>query len=381
MPANIYDTLGVRRLILAKSWNTPCGGSIMPPEVVKAMSDAVPYYVDMKALNHRAGERIAQVTGAQAGLVCAGAAAGLALMGAAVMTGPDAGAAARLPDTTGMKNEIIIPKCQRNRYCTALKFAGAHVVEAGTANGVTAQDVERLIGPRTAAVLCVESFLLRHAAPLEDIIAVAHKHGLPFLLDASITLPPAGNLTRFIAMGADLVAYSGGKGLRGPQSSGFICGREDLVRAAEMNYLTYDVPEEGLGRPMKVCKEEIIGLLAALDLFLRTDHVAERSAWNKACDAILAAAQGIPGVRAVLEDDDRHPSPVVVVYFEPSWAGPSNKDVADAMLHGDPSIEIALPGPHKDGLWMMPVNLQPGEEHIVARRLREVLTSGASGTQ
>lgn len=375
MGESIYDRLGIRQVILGKGWYTHFGGSIMPPEVVQAMASAVPYYVDIVDLHHKAGAIIARATGAQAGLVTAGASAGLVLMAAACMTGPDPAKVARLPDASGLKNEVIMQRCQRNRYDGAFTLAGARIVEVGTAETASLSDIEAAITDNTAAVACVKSMYVRHPLPLEAVVRTAHRHGVPVIVDAAPALPPAQNLRGFIAVGADMVTFSGGKGIRGPQSTGFLCGRADLVQAATRHALSFDAPREGVGRPMKVCKEEIVGLLAALDLFERTDHQAQRLSWSRQSKTIVDTLEDIRGIRACLEDDDQdHPSAAAVAYLEPSWTGPTGPEVTQTLQHGNPSIEIGYGG-YKEALWAVPVSLRPGDEEIIAQRLLEALTS------
>jgi len=371
---NIYDRLGVRRVINGSAWVTVLGGSIMPPEVLKAMVDAASCYVEMPELNRKAGEVIASATGAEAGLVTSGASASLVLMAASCITGTDEAKAARLPDTTGMKNEIVIQRAQRNRYDGAFLLSGARFVEIGKGNATPAWELEAAIGDRTAAVAVIVAPFIRQPLPLKQIVEVAHRRGVPVLVDAAAEAPPAENLKRFIAEGADMVTFSGGKGIRGPQSTGILAGRKDLIAAAELHSLNYYSPHAGIGRPMKVCKEEVIGLVTALELFQKTDHQAVWRAWRKQSQIIVDALHEIPGLDVRLEDGDpNRQGPQAVIYFEPSWRGPSQAEVQKALREGNPPIYIGRGG-YKDELWVTPITLQPGEERIVATRLREALT-------
>lgn len=374
MSENIYDRLGVRHVINGASWLTVLGGSIMPPEVRQAMMDAVPYYAEMPELNRKAGEVIARITGAEAGMVVSGAAAGQALMVAACMTGNDEAKASRLPDATGLKDEVIIQRSHRNRYDGAFVLPGARFVEIGTVQATPSWELEGAITGKTAAVAYVIAPFFHYPLSLSQVVEIAHARDVPVVVDAAAEVPPAENLKRFIREGADMVTFSGGKGIRGPQSTGILCGRRDLIEAAWLHSLNYYSPHAGFGRPMKVCKEEVVGLVAALELFERTDHAAQWEAWRKQSQVIVRALQSVPGLRVCLEDrDPNRQGPQAVVYFEPSWSGPSGEEVRAALQKGDPPIYIGRGG-YRDELWVTPVTLQPGEEQVVARRLKEVLS-------
>jgi D-glucosaminate-6-phosphate ammonia-lyase len=371
---SVFERLGVKRVINGQSWVTALGGSIMSPEVVRAMGEATSAFVDMDALNRRAGEVIAKHTGAEAGLVTAGASAALVLQVAACMTGTDEAKIARLPDTSGMRNEVVIQRTHRNRYDGAYRLAGANLVEIGTARATAPWELEAAITDQTVAVAYVMAPFLLYPLSLEEVITIAHRRKVPVILDAAAELPPASNLTRFVRMGADLVCFSGGKGLRGPQASGILCGRKDLVEAAFLNSLNFDSPHAGVGRPMKASKEAIIGLVTALEVFAAADHEAERQAWRAKSETIVKALEGIPGLRAVLEEAGGLPGPQAVIYFDPLWSGPSAAEVVDTLKRSDPPIYI-LAGGYRGELYIVPVNLQDGEEEIVAHRLREYLTA------
>ena len=293
---NIYDRLGVQRLINGHHWRTALGGSVMPPEVVDAMAESAGYFVDLEGLHRSAGEYIAELTGADAGLVTAGCSAAQVLQAAACMTGTDDEKIARLPDSSGMKNKVLIQKSQRNHYDTSYQLAGATLVEVGGDEGATKAELEAAIDDDTAAVTYV--WVMRfHALPLEDVIEVSHSRDVPVLLDAASELPPVENLSRFIRMGVDMVAFSGGKGIRGPQSTGILAGRGDLMRAAWENSFFFGKDKAGIGRPMKVAKEEIIGLVRALELFVEADHESEWVDWRAKSTTIADAAGAVDGVR------------------------------------------------------------------------------------
>ncbi len=372
-----YERLGVRPVINAWSWVTVAGGSIMPPPVVRAMEEASRNFVDLHELNRRAGEVIARLTGAEAGLVSAGSGAGMLLQAAACMTGTDPAKVWRLPDTRGMKDRIVIHRSHRVSYDRNFRAAGAKLVEIGDTGVTEPWELEDAITKRTAAVAYVFGPRKSGALSLETVVDIAHSRDVPVIVDAAAMLPPAENLTRFIRVGADMVSFSGGKGVMGPQSSGILCGRKDLIEAAYMNAAPNS---QGIGRPAKVSKENIAGLVTALELFVDTDHEAVEASWRGKCEHIVDSLQGIDGVRAVLAearpelDDSRSGHARVEISLEPGRPGPSEAEVIELLREGDPSIMLGVAGP-EGGIGVVPVNLRDGEEEIVARRLREVLTT------
>ena len=365
---DVYEKLGVRTIINGYGSVTRLGGSIMPDEVVDAMAQASRSYVDLDELQRKVGDVIARCTGAEAGYVCAGAAAGLVLATAACVAGSDPAKIGRLPDTTGMKNEVVMHKSQRNGYDHSIRSVGVKIVEIGFANATASWELDAAIGPHTAAVAYVISSWLQPTAalPIEEVIRTAHKHGVPVIVDAAAALPPRDNLTRFIGLGADLVTFSGGKGIRGPQSSGILCGRRDLIEAS----LVHGNPNHAIGRPMKVGKEEMVGLATALELYIQRDHEAEFAGWVARADSIADALKGIQGIYAREVHDDRHWSPVALISFENSWSGRSPEDIALALRRGNPPIH--LPSGNNE-LKVSMIGLQPGDADVVARRLREEL--------
>lgn len=291
---NIYDRRGVRTLINAKGTATRLSGGIMRPEVTAAMAEAARHCVDMAELEAHASQVIARATGAEAGYVASGAAACLLLATAACVTGLEPGRMARLPDTTGMKNEVIVVRSQRNFYDHAVRTCGVQLVEVGLPDryaGAGVRDAEAweikdAISEKTAAVFYVAGG--NALPPLADVVRVAHASSVPVIVDAAGQLPPASNLRRFTAEGADLVAFSGGKAIGGPQGSGILAGKRDLIMAAVLQHLDLDIyweqwappkslidkdrlsgaPQHGIGRPCKVGKETIIGFLVALQRFV-----------------------------------------------------------------------------------------------------------------
>ncbi len=397
---NIYERIGVRPIINASGPSTRLSGSIMDPEVADAMREASQYCVDIAELQARASEVIAEITGSEAGYVTSGAAAGLLLGTAACVTGPDPGKMNRLPDTEGMKNEVIMSRSQRNFYDHAIRSVGVKLVEVGIADrysGAGVRDTEAweiadAITDRTAAVCYVAH--PRSLPSLEEVVEVAHAHGVPVIVDAAGQLPPRSNLQAFISQGADLVAFSGGKAIGGPQSSGILCGRRDLIMCVALQHLDMDVlkpqwdppvslidksvlpgaPHHGIGRPCKVGKEQIVGLLTALERFAGEHLEARAAAWRDRIDELVAATGAIPGGRFTIDADSR-PSevPMAVLKLDESVAAKTALDVVLELQGGDPPIQ-ANTGRVSEGIVLFgPVCLKAGESERVARRLREIL--------
>jgi L-seryl-tRNA(Ser) seleniumtransferase len=371
----IYRRLGVRRVIHASGTTTRYGGSVLRPEVFDTMREASQTLVNIDELNEAAGAAIAKMVGAEAAFVTAGASSGLILQSAACIAGDDPAKITRLPDTRGMKNEIVIQRAHRFAYDQAYRIPGGVLVEIGLARRTQAFELEDAITERTAAVAYLISPFTSPPGvlPLDQVIAIAHKRGVPVIVDAASMLPPRANLTKFIRMGADLVSFSGGKGIRGPQSTGMLLGRRDLIRAVTLNAS----PNQAIGRAAKTSKEEIAGLVVALELFLKEDEAAEMKRYIEVCQVIVDSLGEIPGLRMVVEHDPvNRVIPHACIYFTPEWNGPSGRAVQLALAAGDPHIYVQQ-GPHQGGYFdeiaIDPINLQPGDEKIVATRLREEL--------
>ncbi len=375
---NFYNRLGVKRIINAASWITVYGGSIMPPAVVQAMDDASHWFVDMHELNEKAGNIIATLTGAEAGLVTAGSAAGMVLEAAATMAGNDPAKIWQLPDTSNMKNEIILHRAHRVNYDHSFRAAGAMLVEIGNASTTQEWELENAINENTAAVAYIFGPRRGGAIPLRRTVEIAHQHDIPVIVDAAAMLPPLENLSRFIEEGADLVSFSGGKGVMGPQSTGILAGRADLIEAAYANGAPNSV---SVGRAAKVCKEEIAGLITALEIFVDTDFEAVNAAWRAKCAHVVEELREIPGLRVELEEarpdhlEGGSNFAKAVIHFDQDWNGPNIEDINQMLFDGDPGVRVGL-SDIGDALAVYPVALQPGEEEILAARLKEVLTTG-----
>ena len=313
MPKDIYAALGVKRRINAAGTLTRLGGALMDEEVVAAMAAAARASVDIGELQAAASRVIAKLTGGEAGIVTTGAAAALTLAAAAAMTRWDVARMAALPHADGFPNEILIPRTHYTGYAHALRAAGARLVDIGHndrgtgagVRGLEAWEIEAAITPRTAAFGFAAN--PANASDLASVVSVCKSHGIPVIVDAAAQLPPKSNLQVFLQAGADLVAFSGGKAIGGPQASGILAGRRDLVGAALVQQLDMDVapetwappdlidvqamkgiPHHGLGRGFKAGKEEIVGLLVALERFAAADDEATNAAFEKRLQRIAS---------------------------------------------------------------------------------------------
>jgi L-seryl-tRNA(Ser) seleniumtransferase len=368
---DIYDEIGVARVVNASGSMTYLGGSLMPPEVVEAMARASRSFVRMRELMQWAGREIARITGAEAGLVTTGAAGGMVLATAACMTGMDRGRMQRLPETTGMRNEVVVQLLHRVPFDHAVRTAGARLVVAGSAEETQGWELEAAIGEHTAALLHVV-LDPQPTVGLEEAVRIAHGKGVPVVLDAAAELPPLENLRAYVSMGVDLVIFSGGKDIRGPNDTGILCGRRDLVTAAALQAF----PNHGIGRPMKVSKEQIVGLIWALRRYAQTDMAAEERRWAEMAARMSVGLQGLRGVRAAVAPARSGPRPLCIprvrVELDERVTGRTMAQVLEFLAGGRPVVEV-YPEPEAGALWLNPQHLSPGEDELVASRLRAAL--------
>jgi D-glucosaminate-6-phosphate ammonia-lyase len=392
----IFSDLGVRTIINAKGPATRLSGGIMRPEVAGAMAEASRACVDMAELQAAASEAIAAATGAEAGYIASGASACLLLATAAAIAGLDPGRMSRLPDTRGMRNEVVMVRSQRNFYDHAIRAAGATIVEVGLPDryaGAGVRDaegweIEDAITGNTAAIHYVADPQAR--PPLTDVTAIARRHGIPVIVDAAAQLPPQSNLKRFIAEGADLVAFSGGKVIGGPQASGILCGRRDLVMSAALQHLDLDVfadmwqppaalidrqrlkgtPQHGIGRSCKAGKEEIAGLLTALKLFVGEGDEARHGRWLALLGEVEQGLNGISATVTLVGAGDPHAVPVLELGL---GAGRSATDVALALQAGTPSVHLDPVRRAENVLTVNPVCIKPQDVTGLIGAIRTVL--------
>jgi D-glucosaminate-6-phosphate ammonia-lyase len=366
---DVYDDLGVRKVINGLATVTVLGGSLMPPEVLAAMAQAARHFVDIDELQEKAGARIAAWTRNEAAYVSCGAAAGLVLATAACIAGTDPAKRERLPFTDGMRNEVIVHRKGRVGYDFAIRQAGGRLVEIGTDDGAMVEELEGAISDRTAAIFYFwNETRMPGQVPIETAIAAGRRRSVPVIVDAAAQIPPAENLWRFTALGAEGVLFSGGKGLRGPQASGLVLGTKRLVDGCAFNAC----PRAFIGRPMKAGKEEIVGLMTALRLYLDQDHEAVMRSWEAQVSRVIDAMAGLPGVTARRDfpSEAGQPMPRAEIVLADS-AGLDRDALLRRLRRGEPSIAQA--GAGERGVYVNPQTLEPGEEEIVARRIVEEL--------
>ena len=389
---HVYEKLGVRQLINGRSFSTKAGGCPLPSEVLDAMRQAGECCVRMDELQTAASDRIAKATGAEAGIVTSGAAAALTLGAAACLARLDVTRMNRLPDTAGMPDEFVAHRAHRNDYDHAVRAAGARFVEVGFGYYTFAYEVEAAITARTAA-LYYEAGADQGVLPLDRYVEIAHRHGLPVLVDAAAEMPPSHNLKGFIGAGADLVAFSGGKHIQGPQSTGILCGRRELILSAALQHQDMDVfpetwplrsliengtlagpPHHGIGRGFKVGKEEIVGLLTALDLYQTRDFAAERARWTADMQCVVSAVSDIPGVsaRIVYPQPNGREVPSAVVTVDAARPGMDANAAINSLQSGEPPICVFEKFAGAGEIVVYPEALRPGEAAVIARRLREI---------
>src|SRR5437667_3318218 len=379
---NIYAELGVRTVINGRGVATFYSGTLMPPDVHRAMQRASEHFVEIVELQKAVGARLARYAGTEAAMVCSGSAACISQAAAGRVAGTDLDKIARLPDTSGMKNEVIVT--QRSVWDRSIALVGARLVVVQSR-----KELESAINANTAMVEV--EYGDERAVKLKDALAVAKDRGVPLMLDAAPMCPPFDRLKMLADLGPDMFCFSGGKGLFGPQCSGVLFGRKPLIEAALRNGSPY---EGAICRPMKVGKEEIVGVLAAFDWSSKRDYKADCKVWEARLRHITDEAGAIPGVRAeVYYRTLGNEVPYAAISWDEAALGLSRQQCVDALRSGDPQIEViggvyrevvqkSAEPPFKETshtgeperlLAIASNTLKPGEEKIIARRLKEIL--------
>jgi uncharacterized pyridoxal phosphate-dependent enzyme len=373
MTMHIYERLGVRKVVNAQGSISKIGGSLMAPEVLYAMAEAGQFYVDISDLLARSGRHLAALIGVEAAFITSGAAAGLVVSTAACITGTDPAKIFRLPDAREMNNEVIVHRQQRNHYDSCIRQAGAQLVEIGLARETHAWELQDAISDRTAAVAYFIAYARTNSLPLRQVCDIAHKTGVPVIVDAADELPPAANLRRYSDDGADLVIFSGGKAIGGPQGSGLILGKRALIEACALNAF----PNYAIGRPMKIGKEEIAGLVVAVERYLSKDFTAEFAARERQVAKIITELANVPGISAerivgVRDEAELHPFdvPRVLLRILPAL-GMNRDDIVRRLKEGDPPVYVLPVG--RD-IAVTTQSLRLGDEDVVAARIREAVS-------
>ncbi len=372
---NIYKELGVRPVINATGSVTMLGGSTPAPEVLEAMDQANGAYVPLMELEERAGEAIAKLVDVPAAYITSGAGSALTLATAACMAGDDDTKIQQLPNTAGMKNEILIQARQRYWYDRCLELAGAKLVQFGTPEGTSRQDLESSIGPNTAAVhyYAVIQEPDPQALSLEDTIEIAHAKGVPVLVDAAGQIYPLDLFGSYVRMGADFQCTAA-KYMSSPQSTGLAFGSVDMIRKlALQSFVSYEGRRvRGVGRPQKVDRQEMVGAVAAVKRWMTMNHEERLADTETKCRTMLAPLQGIPGVTAELIDNIVGHQPYgVTLEVDETIAGISCHDIVERLKSGEPPIWTRV-REGDTGIILHAFGLNEGEDDIVGNRIAEL---------
>ena len=375
---DVFKRLGLRRVINAVGPETVMGGSVLDPQVVEAMNEIAGSFVTMDELHERAGEIIAEIVGAEAAFVTSGCAAALVLATAACITGKDPAKMAQLPNTEGLKNEVIIQRGHRNPFDSAYRAAGAKFVEVGSPYARASREIEAAIGEKTAAITYVVMWGDVGKLSIDEVLKVAKSHDIPMIVDGAWLIPPLESFRRVTSLGVDLIASSGGKLIRGPNDTGFVCGRSDLVEACRMQ----GCPNFGIGRPMKVSKEQIVGLVAAMELYAKKDHQTEQRIWESILKYVMEQLVDVPHIDTMMVvPDDLPPGlflplPLLLITLNEETLGKTVWDVIEALKAGDPSIytiEYITENYFPHTIVLNPTTIIEGQEYALAESLKEAL--------
>lgn len=366
---DVYTRLGVRPFINTTATLTINGGSRLLPEVIAAIEQASQFHVNMDELMEKASTRLAEVLQVPWGIVTSGAAASLTHATVACIVGTDPEKMQQLPDMRGLKNQVIMPKESRNVYDHATRTVGVEIVEVANA-----AELEAAIGPRTAMIQILGEHFGGAKFGLKEVAPIAKKHGIPILVDAAADYLIVPN--PYLALGADLVAYSGGKILRGPSTAGLLVGRKDLVQAAWAN----SAPHHAFGRAMKVSKEEIVGMVVAAEMFVKNRNMAaEFKEWEGWYNHIGSVVTAVPGVKTKVNPPARGgPFPTLTVSWDQAVIGLTAADVGKQLSEGEPRIASHAAGPG-NSFMLRPVALRPDDHKVVAQRLAAIFKAAPKG--
>lgn len=369
----VYKELGVKRVINTMGSMTLLGGSILPGKMQAAMEEANECFVDMEELLDKSGKAVGELLGAEAALVTSGCFAALVLGTAAIMTGKDKEKIARLPDTTGMKNEFLIQKGTRYHYDRCVSVPGGKLVEVGEEHGTTAEQLEAAIGPATAGIL-----YLAHAEGTEGILSlpeavgIARRKGVAVLLDAAAEVYPLERMRERASSGADLVCF-GGKYFGSTHSTGVLCGRKEMVEAATLNnFIAYEAKDNrSLGRGYKVDRQEVIVTVVALQEWFTMNHEERFSVQERRIETIAEGLAGTPHVKAQRMWERRGPWKQLRIDLDEAALGKTAASIVEALREGDPSIWVDVDG---NQMYVGVHTLREGEDKVIAERLRQLLT-------
>lgn len=360
---DLFAELGVTKVINANVTMTFLSGSLMLPEVLEAINSTSHDFADMFDLQDKVGAKIAEMLKVEGAMVTSGAACAILLSTAACITGTDKDKIKQIPNLPGPRAEVIMQKSHRYLFDQAVTTTGAKIIEVEGPD-----EMEKAFSAQTVMALFFNA-AERHSVKHEEFIAIAKRHKIPTLLDAAADVPPVENLFKYQKMGFDLVTFSGGKMIRGPQSAGLLFGRKDLIEAAKLNHSPHEAP---IGRPMKVNKEEMFGLYAALKIYLEKDHQKEWNEWLDITKRIATRLSGVPTLKSEVYVDPgpANAFPSLLLDWDQQKVKITPKEVLKALKEGKPSI---VAGNHKDRVRIGVVLLRPDQIDIVADRVKEIL--------
>ena len=395
----IFEDLGVKTIVNACGPKTTLSGTRMPREAAEAMAEASQKFVEMDQLQAKASEIISQATGAEAGLVTTGAAAALTLATAACITGLDITKMEKLPDTSQLKNEVIIPRNHRNVFDHAIRAAGVKLVEVGLygrgigvgVRGVEDWEIESAINERTAAIAF---FSKPDVVPsLESVVRIGKRNNIPIILDAAGGVPQT--LRKFIEAGADLVACSGGKMIRGPQATGILCGKKDLIMAAALQMLDMDtrfetwnpppqfidksrlpgMPQHGFGRGFKAGKEEIVALMVALKVYMSSDPTLKTTEYESRMMHLHKLLEKVEGIKSTYLPVSRARTlPLIEIKFLNAITFQDMMDIVTKLKANDPPVYLYEREMDDMTLTVNPFNLMDADIEIIAKAVRNAVS-------
>jgi D-glucosaminate-6-phosphate ammonia-lyase len=366
----VYEALGVRPVINATGGHmTVLGGSILSPRVTQAMEEANRYYVDMEELLDRTGQIIAELLSTEAAYVTSGCCAALALGTAACIAGSDRDKMERLPDVCGMRHEVVIQKGLRSKYDRCVTVPGAKLVEVGDESGARPEQIESAIGEETAAIHYLAPSRGAGVVPLEEVIDIGQRHGIPIIVDAAGQVYPVENMRKYPAMGADLVCF-GAKYFGAPNSTGVLCGKRDLVEAAALHgFIGFESSAcRTLGRPMKLDRQEIVATVVALQEWLTIDHQARFAAYEGRVQRLREALEGTPHVETAPQGD---PVTGLRITLDERSLGQTAVDISEGLQRGDPDIRVTS---QANAITVSVVTLLDGDEMVIADELKRLLS-------
>ncbi len=394
MSPDIYAHFGIQPIVNAVGYATRVTGSCPHPDVIAAMSAASAQYIELDDLLAAAGELISRCTAAESGIITCGAGAALTLAAAACLAGNNPDIMDQLPDVSGCsKTEIIYPAAGPFDYDHAIRLSGAKLISIDYRADDALAAIERAINARTAAVGYV-CYGIQEQPDLTALIELAHRHSLPVIVDGAFAMPPVENLTAFSRRGADLIAYSGGKHIGGPQASGILCGRTDLIRSAWVQMVDMDVragtwslqkwidsgwisrpPRHGVGRSMKVSKESMIGLMTALERYYQRDHAAEYASWSKTIDGIYAGIKDVAGLKVtrLARALNGQPYPLLQIDSGPPPTGMTVRNLILTLRRLPRKIILAEDEVSPDRAYLYAQCLQPGDAEYLVASIREAV--------